>query len=71
MDVGVVGVGAMGKIHAHIDSELRPVSSRYLFDMNAVAAAEFGRRCGATRYTNPDEVLKLRVKKQHNLKFRG
>lgn len=33
MDVGVIGVGAMGKNHARIYSELKAVDSLSIFDL--------------------------------------
>ncbi len=37
MDVGVIGVGTMGKNHARVYSELRNVGSLYVFDLNVEA----------------------------------
>ncbi len=58
MQIGVIGVGAMGKNHARIYSELKSVSSLYLFDLNTAAATELGRRYGATVCADISEMLK-------------
>ena len=38
MDVGVIGVGAMGKNHVRVYSELRGVNSLGIYDVNPQAA---------------------------------
>ncbi|MDN7025469.1 Gfo/Idh/MocA family oxidoreductase [Methanoculleus sp. FWC-SCC1] len=58
MDIGVIGVGAMGKNHARIYSELKSVSSLYIFDLNTAAATELGRRYDATVCAGLDEMLR-------------
>jgi predicted dehydrogenase len=40
MDVGVIGVGVMGRNHARIYSELKQVDSLFVTDLNTKAAAE-------------------------------
>jgi Predicted dehydrogenases and related proteins len=37
MDVGVIGVGAMGRNHARVYSELRDVDSLHVYDLNREA----------------------------------
>jgi predicted dehydrogenase len=58
MDVGVIGVGAMGKNHARVYSELKAVDNLYLFDLNTKAAEELGQRFGAHVATSIDELLR-------------
>ena len=57
MDVGVIGVGAMGKNHARVYSELKMVDSLYLFDLNKAAAEELGKKFGAQVAGSMDELL--------------
>lgn len=40
MDVGVIGVGVMGKNHARVYSELKQVDSLWITDLNEKAAAD-------------------------------
>ena len=40
MDVGVIGVGAMGRNHVRVYSELRGVDSLGIYDVNTQAAKE-------------------------------
>ena len=40
LDVGVIGVGMMGRNHARVYSELKAVDSLYLFDLNQKAAGD-------------------------------
>lgn len=39
MDVGVIGTGMMGRNHVRVYSELKPVSSLYIYDVNPKQAA--------------------------------
>jgi predicted dehydrogenase len=57
MDVGVIGVGAMGKNHVRVYSELRGVDSLGIYDVNAKAAKELGEKHGATVYGSISELL--------------
>jgi predicted dehydrogenase len=57
MDVGVIGVGSMGRNHARIYSELKSVGSLYLYDVNRKAAEEMGRLHGATACGSVGELL--------------
>mgnify|MGYP000939911722 CR=1 FL=1 len=34
MDVGVIGTGQMGRNHVRVYSEIKPVSSVYIYDLN-------------------------------------
>lgn len=43
MDVGVIGVGVMGKNHARVYSELKQVDSLWITDLNTKAAKEVAR----------------------------
>ena len=57
MDVGVIGVGAMGKNHARVYSELKTVNTLHLFDLNQAAAEELGKKFGAQVAGSMDELL--------------
>ena len=43
MDVGVIGVGTMGRNHVRVYSELKTVNHLGVCDMNAEAAATIGK----------------------------
>jgi predicted dehydrogenase len=57
MDVGVIGVGAMGRNHVRVYSELRGVNSLGIYDVNIQAAKELGEKHGATVYGSISELL--------------
>jgi predicted dehydrogenase len=57
MDVGVIGVGVMGRNHVRIYSELKSVDSLGIFDVNADAAKALGEKHGATVYGSISELL--------------
>ena len=57
MDVGVIGVGSMGRNHARIYSELKAVNSLFVYDMDRKAVEEMGRLHGATACESIDELL--------------
>jgi predicted dehydrogenase len=57
MDVGVIGVGSMGRNHARIYSELKAVNSLFIFDTNRKAAEEMARLHGATVCLSLDDLL--------------
>jgi predicted dehydrogenase len=57
MDVGVIGVGVMGRNHVRIYSELKKVNSLGIYDMNTEAAKALGEKHGATVYGSIDELL--------------
>jgi predicted dehydrogenase len=58
MDVGVIGVGAMGRNHVRVFSELKSVDHLGVCDMNAEAANAIGKQHGATVYPSADELLR-------------
>ena len=58
MDVGVIGVGAMGRNHVRVYSELKSVKSLGVYDVNTEAAHEIAKRLGATPYTSMEELLR-------------
>jgi predicted dehydrogenase len=57
MDVGVIGVGSMGRNHARIYSELKSVDTLFLYDVNRKAADEMARLHGATPCGSLGELL--------------
>jgi predicted dehydrogenase len=57
MDVGVIGIGAMGKNHARVYSELKSVDGLHLFDLDTRAAEELGKRFDAHVASSMDEIL--------------
>ena len=57
MDVGVIGVGTMGKNHVRVYSELKSVDSVGVFDLNTAGAKEIGEKYGATVYSSVAELL--------------
>ena len=50
MQVGVIGVGAMGKNHVRVYSELKSVDEVSVCDLNTAAAEEIAQQHGATAY---------------------
>jgi len=57
MDVGVIGVGSMGRNHARIYSELKAVNSLFVHDTNRKAAEEMARLHGATACESISNLL--------------
>ena len=57
MDVGVIGVGMMGRNHARVYSELKAVDSLYLYDLNEEAARDLARAFGATVSRTVEDLL--------------
>ena len=57
MDVGVIGVGVMGRNHVRIYSELKSVDSLGVYDVNLQAAKALGEKHGATVYGTISELL--------------
>jgi len=57
MDVGVIGVGMMGKNHVRVYSELKAVSSVHICDADRSAAEEIGARHGAIVHDSVDDLL--------------
>jgi len=47
MDVGVIGVGTMGKNHVRVYSELKSVDTVHVFDVNTAGAQAIGEQHGA------------------------
>jgi predicted dehydrogenase len=58
MDVGVIGVGNMGKNHVRVFSELKNVGTVGVYDVSREAAAEVGTRHNARVYGSVEELLK-------------
>ena len=58
MDVGVIGVGVMGRNHARVYSELKAVDSLYLYDLNQKAARDLAGTFGATASPTVEDLLK-------------
>lgn len=57
MDVGVIGVGVMGKNHARNYAELKQVDSLYVTDLNTRAAEEVARVNGGEASPTVDKLL--------------
>jgi len=57
MRVGVIGIGAMGRNHVRVYSELKSVTSLGIYDVNTAAAQEIAKRHGATAYGSIAELL--------------
>ena len=57
MDAGIIGVGAMGRNHVRVYSELKNVGRVSIFDLNGAAARELGRMHGAEVCTSVEELL--------------
>ena len=57
MDVGVIGVGIMGRNHARIYSELKSVNTLFVFDTNRRAAEEMERLHGAVACESIEDLL--------------
>jgi predicted dehydrogenase len=58
MRVGVIGVGAMGKNHVRIYSELKSVDEVSVYDLNAAAAQGIAQQHGSALYSSVDELLR-------------
>ncbi|EHQ34380.1 Gfo/Idh/MocA family protein [Methanoplanus limicola] len=57
MDVGVIGVGVMGRNHARVYSELKGVDSVTVFDLNTAAAENVAEGIGAECASSMGEML--------------
>jgi predicted dehydrogenase len=57
MDVGVIGVGTMGKNHVRVFSELKNVGALGVFDINTVAVQDIGRQYGAQVYHSVEDLI--------------
>ncbi|MDD1676656.1 MAG: Gfo/Idh/MocA family oxidoreductase [Methanomicrobiales archaeon] len=58
MDVGVIGVGTMGRNHVRVYSEMKRVDALFVFDVNAKAAGETAQQCEAKPVASVEELLK-------------
>ena len=58
MNIGVIGVGVMGKNHVRIYSELRDVDEVYVYDIDKTALREVSERYGAIACDSMDLLLK-------------
>lgn len=58
MDVGVIGVGAMGKNHVRVYSELRRVGSVFTYDLNQEANQRIAAQFEAVPCTSMEELLR-------------
>ncbi len=58
LDVGVIGVGMMGRNHARVYSELKAVDSLYLYDLNGKAARDLAGAFGAAVSPTAEDLLK-------------
>jgi predicted dehydrogenase len=58
MDVGVIGVGTMGKNHVRVYSELKNIGSVGVYDVSQKAAAEIGTQHNARIWSSVEELLK-------------
>jgi predicted dehydrogenase len=57
MDVGVIGIGVMGRNHVRVYSELKSAGSVHICDLNRSIAQEVGARHGATVHETTEELL--------------
>jgi len=57
MDIGVIGVGTMGKNHARVFSELKSVHSVGVYDLNTAAAQAIAAQHGATVYATMEDLI--------------
>jgi predicted dehydrogenase len=57
MDVGVIGVGTMGKNHVRVYSELKHVDCVHIYDVNTTAARALGEQHGAIVHESTAELL--------------
>ena len=57
MDVGVIGVGVMGRNHARVYSELKQVDSLWITDLNTKAATEVAKANDGQVSSGVDELL--------------
>jgi predicted dehydrogenase len=58
MDVGVIGVGVMGRNHARVYSELKQVDSLWITDLNTKAAEDVARANDGNVVSTVDALLK-------------
>jgi predicted dehydrogenase len=58
MDVGVIGVGVMGRNHARVYSELKEIGTTYVFDLDTQSAKEVAAQTGAEVCTSIAKLLR-------------
>lgn len=58
MDVGVIGIGQMGRNHVRVYSELKTVEELFIFDLDKKAAEEVASQYEATSVERLEEFLK-------------
>lgn len=58
MDVGVIGVGAQGKRHARVYSELKGVDNVYVYDINTESAWSVAKKLGVIAIPDIDDIIK-------------
>jgi len=58
MDVGVIGVGVMGRNHARVYSELKDVETLYIYDIDQNASKELAERHNAVSCESLDMLLR-------------
>ncbi len=57
MEVGVIGVGTMGRNHVRVFSELKDVDRLYVHDLNSRAAESAAAACGAVPCSSAEGLL--------------
>ena len=57
MDIGIIGVGAMGKNHVRVFSELKSVDTVRVFDLNTAAAEDISKKHGAEAARSMADLL--------------
>jgi predicted dehydrogenase len=57
MDIGVIGIGAMGRNHVRVYSELKSAGSVHIYDVNRSVAEEIGSRFGAVIHDSVKSLL--------------
>jgi predicted dehydrogenase len=58
MDVGVIGVGAQGKRHARVYSELKGVDNVYVYDINTESAWSVAKKLGVIAVPDFNDIIK-------------
>ena len=58
MDVGVIGTGVMGRNHVRVYSEMKEVSSLFIYDVNEKAAEETAEQTGSIACSTIEELLR-------------
>ncbi len=57
MDVGVIGTGVMGRNHVRVYSEMKEVSSLFIYDVNEKLAQETAAQTGSLACSTIEELL--------------